>query len=114
MAQDILRIGTSRGDRGQTIFALEGPLNIHTVFTFQDAVREDASPVLIVDFTGVPFIDSAGLGAMVGAAVSTRKASRKILFAAMNKQARALVEMTRVNQLLHTYDTVKEAEAAVH
>jgi anti-sigma B factor antagonist len=114
MAQDTLRIASSRGERGQTIFSLEGPLNIHTVFTFQDAVRSDASPILIIDFTGVPFIDSAGLGAMVGAAVSTRKASRKIVFAAMNKQARVLVEMTRVNQHLHMYDTVKDAEAAVH
>jgi anti-sigma B factor antagonist len=111
MAQETLQIATSLGERGQTIFSLDGPLNIHTVFTFQDAVRADVSPVLIVDFTGVPFIDSAGLGAMVGASVSTRKASRKILFAALNKQAKALVEMTHVNMLLHVYDTVKEAEA---
>lgn len=113
MALDNLQIETSPGARGQTIFSLHGPLNIHTVFKFQDAVRADPSAVLIVDFSGVPFIDSAGLGALVGAFVSTRKANRKIAFAALNRQAKTLVEMTHVNHLFHTYDTVKEAEAAV-
>jgi anti-sigma B factor antagonist len=110
---DNLQIGSARGARGQTILSLSGPLSIHTVFKFQEAVRSEPSPALIVDFSAVPFIDSAGLGALVGASVSARKADRKIAYAAMNKQARALVEMTHVNQLFQVYDTVKDAEAAI-
>lgn len=113
MPNDKLQISTSRGSRGQTILSLTGPLSIQTVFKFQEAVRSDSSPALIVDFSGVPFLDSAGLGALVGASVSSRKADRKIAYAAMNKQAKALVEMTHVNQLFQTYDTVKDAEAAI-
>jgi len=113
MAMDNLRIDAARGSRGQTILRLNGPLSIHTVFKFQEAVRSDPSPSLIVDFSAVPFIDSAGLGALVGAFVSTRKADRKIAYAAMNKQAKALVEMTHVSQLFQTYDTVQDAEAAI-
>jgi len=113
MATDNLQIATSRAARGQTILALNGPLNIHTVFKFQEAVRADVSPALIVDFSAVPYIDSAGLGALVATFVSTRKGDRKIAFAAMNKQAKALIEMTHVNQLFQTYDTVNDAEAAI-
>jgi len=113
MATENLVISTSRGSRGQTILSLSGPLSIHTVFKFQEAVRSDPSSALIVDFSGVPFIDSAGLGALVGVSVSTKKANRKVAYAAMNKQAKALVEMTHVNQLFQTYDTVKDAEAAI-
>jgi anti-sigma B factor antagonist len=113
MTLDNLHIDSSRGTRGQTIFALNGPLNIHTVFKFQEAVRSDPSPALIVDFSAVPFIDSAGLGALVGAFVSSRKAERKIAFAAMNKQAKTLIEMTHVNQLFPMYESVKDAEAAI-
>jgi len=113
MAKDTLQISSSRGERGQTIFALEGPLNIHTVFKFQEAVHGDPSPVLLIDFSGVPYIDSAGLGAMVGVLVSSRKANHRIAFAALNKQAKALVDMTGVNQFLHPYETLKEAETAV-
>ncbi len=113
MVQDTLHIATSHGERGQTIFSLNGPLNIHTVFKFQEAVRADPSPILIIDCSGVPFIDSAGLGGMVGALVSSRRVNRKIVFAGLNKQAKVLVDMTHVSHILHTYDTVKEAEAAV-
>ena len=113
MALDNLQIAASKGSHGDTILTLKGPLSIHTVFKFQDAIRTEPSPILIIDFSGVPFIDSAGLGALVGAQVTGRKANRKIAFAAMNEQARALIEMTHVNQLFHTYDTVQDAEAAV-
>jgi anti-sigma B factor antagonist len=113
MTKDVLQISVSHAEHGQTIFSLEGPLNIHAVFKFQEAVRADPSPVLIIDCSGVPYIDSAGLGAMVGVVVSGRKSERKIAFAAMTKQAKALVDMTGVQQFLRPYDTVKEAEAAV-
>jgi len=113
MAQDNLQIATSQTDRGQTIFSLNGPLNIHTVHKFQETVRNDPSPVLIIDCSGVPYIDSAGLGGMVGALVSSRRVNRKIAFAGLNKQAKVLVDMTHVSNILHTYDTLQEAEAAV-
>jgi len=113
MVQDNLHIATSQTDRGQTIFSLNGPLNIHTVYKFQEAVRNDPSPVLIIDCGGVPYIDSAGLGGMVGALVSSRRVNRKIAFAGLNKQAKVLVDMTHVSNILHTYDSLKEAEAAV-
>ena len=98
---------------GQRILSLKGPLSMRTLFKFQEAVRSEALPVLIVDFSGVPFIDSAGLGAVVAAHVNARKSDRRILFAAFNGQARTLIEMTHVNDLLQTYDTIQDAEAAV-
>jgi anti-sigma B factor antagonist len=113
MALDNLQMVASKGARGETILSLKGPLSIQTVFKFQDAIRSDSSPVLIVDFSSVPFIDSAGLGALVGVSVTARKSGRKIAFAAMNDQARALIDMTHINQVFHTYDTIQDAEAAV-
>jgi len=86
---------------------------MRTLFKFQETVRPESSPVLIVDFSDVPYIDSAGLGAIVAAHVNARKSDRRILFAAFNRQARTLIEMTHVNHLLQTYDTIQDAEAAV-
>jgi len=106
MASENLQIVASQTSRGQKIFSLKGPLSIHTLFKFQEAVRSESSSVLILDFTEVPFIDSAGLGAVVSAHVNARKSDRRILFAAFNGQARTLIEMTHVNDLLETYDTI--------
>ena len=75
-------------------------------------MRPESSPVLIVDFSDVPFIDSAGLGAVVAAHVNARKSDRRILFAAFNGQAHTLIEMTHVNDLLEIFDTIEDAEGA--
>jgi anti-sigma B factor antagonist len=97
---------------GQRILHMKGPLSLHTVFEFQNAVRAETSPNVIIDFSAVPFIDSAGLGALVGAHVSAQKARRKLALAALNAQAITLLEMTRVRSLFTIYPTVEEAEAA--
>jgi anti-sigma B factor antagonist len=111
MVSENIQIVAAAGVRsGAKILQLKGPLNIHTVFEFQDTVRNDPSPILIVDFTGVPYVDSAGLGAMVGAFVSSQRAQRKLAFAGMNTQVKALVEMTHVSQLFHPYATVEDAD----
>lgn len=111
MATENIQIVAAAGVRsGAKILQLKGPLNIHTVFEFQDTVRNDSSPILIVDFSGVPYVDSAGLGAMVGVFVSSQRAQRKLVFAGMNAQVHTLAEMTHVNQLFHPYATVEDAD----
>ena|SRR5215472_1049251 len=112
MVLEDLQIAVSQGSTGQTILSLKGPLSIHTLFKFQEAVRSESSPVVIVDFGGVPFIDSAGLGALVSAHVSRSKTNRKVVLVGLNKQVRTLIEMTKVHQLFHSYKTLPEAEAA--
>ena len=112
MPSENLQIVVSQGSRGQKILLLKGPLDIGTVFKFQDALRSESSPVLILDFTEVPFIDTSGLSALVVAHVSARKSDRKILFAAFNNQARAVIELTHLNRLFLTYSTTQDAEAA--
>ena len=114
MVNENIQIVSSTAPRsGARVLQLKGPLGIHTVFQFQDAIRGDSSPVLILDFSGVPYVDSAGLGAMVGAFVSGQRAQRKVAFASLNTQVTALVEMTHVNQLLKPYASVEEADRAL-
>ena len=104
---------SSDGPRaGQRILRLKGPLSLHTVFEFQNLVRAETSPSLIIDFSGVPFIDSAGLGALVGAHVSGQKAGRKLRFTGMNAQVIALLEMTRLRGMFSIYATVEDAQGA--
>ena len=97
---------------GQRILRLKGPLSIHTVFEFQNVVRSETAPSLIIDFSGVPFIDSSGLGALVGAHISAQKARRKLSFTGMNTQALTLLDMTRIRGMFAIYETVEEAQGA--
>jgi anti-anti-sigma factor len=114
MASENLQIVASDGSHsGERILRLRGPLNIHTIFDFQTAMRNEGSPTLILDFSGVPYIDSAGLGALVGAFVSAQRSNRKVAVAGMNERVNALVSMTHVSKLFKPYATVEEAERVI-
>jgi anti-sigma B factor antagonist len=114
MTIENLQVVKSEGSRdGQRILHVRGSLNIHTVFNFQEALRRETAPELIIDFSGVPYIDSAGLGALVAAYVGAQKTARKLAFSGMNTQVRALIDMTHVSKLFKSYPTIKDAEAAL-
>lgn len=114
MANEKMEITTSVGVRpGQQILSLKGPLTIQTIFTFQNAVREQSSSALIIDFGAVPFMDSAGLGALVGARLALQKANRPLALAALNTQVKALLDMSHVSQFFRIFPTVEEAQASV-
>ncbi|HWZ53335.1 MAG TPA: STAS domain-containing protein [Candidatus Acidoferrales bacterium] len=98
---------------GQRVLQLKGSLNIQTVFTFQDVMKTEMGPALVLDFSDVDYIDSAGLGALVAAHVGAQRGMRKLAFAGMNTQVKALMDMTHVSQLFKAYPTVKDAEAAL-
>ena len=56
-----------RGAREQTtIVQVQGPLTLRTLSGFQDAVRRPDITDTIIDLAAVPFVDSAGLGAILG------------------------------------------------
>lgn len=113
MLNEKVRVVASAGRRdGEKILVLAGVLNIDTIFDFQNAMLEEASLVLIIDFSGVPFMDSAGLGAVVGAYVRAQKAQSRIVFAGMNERLKALVEMTRLGQLFPMYSTNRRTDRA--
>jgi anti-sigma B factor antagonist len=88
-------------------------LTIHTLFNFQSAVRAETAAALILDFSGVSYVDSAGLGAIVGAMLSYQKAGRKFLLAGVNDRVNALMDMTNVRKLLPSFESVELAEASL-
>ena len=114
MTNENIQIVASDGAHsGQRILRLRGPLNIHTIFDFQAAVKKEESPTVIVDFSGVPYMDSAGLGAVVGAFISAQRSNRKVAVAGMNERVKALVSMTHVSKLFQPYATVEDAERVI-
>ena len=60
MSSENLQVVASQGSRGRLL----------TVPKFQEAVRSEPSPALIVDFRDVSYLDSSGLRAVIAAYVS--------------------------------------------
>jgi anti-sigma B factor antagonist len=114
MPNENLQIVSSDGSgAGQKILTLKGPLSLQTLFGFHDAVRADSPAVLILDLSAVPYVDSAGLGALIAAHVAAHRNSRRLGIVGINKQIQALMDMTHVTQVFRCFATVAEAEAAL-
>ena len=112
MSSESLQIAeVNSAAEGTRVFQLTGPLVLTNLFGFQAKVREDSSRVLILDFTAVPLIDSAGIGALVGAYVSRQKDGRRLALVGVNKRIHDALEITRVESLFQFYNLVAEAEA---
>ena len=78
---------------------LSGPLTLSTLFEFQTLVRANNSNGLALDFTAVPYIDSVGVGVLVGAYVRHQKHGHKIVLVGLNSRVREALKITRVEGL---------------
>lgn len=98
----------------QEVLALRGPLTAVNAPVFQNAMRrEEPAEVVILDFSDVPYVDSAGLGILVSAFVSRQKAGRKIILSGINPRVQRLFEITRVQDLFLIFSSPEEAIAAL-
>lgn len=98
---------------GTIVVRLVGPLTLSTLFGFQNEFRAMRSPVLILDLGECPYMDSAGLGLIVNKYVSAESSHGKFLLANVSERIEALMEMTRVTNVLKLYPSVQAAEASL-
>ena len=101
------------GAGGQGVLRLKGPLTAENLSEFQNAVRRENSPTIILDLTDVPYIDSAGLGSLVGAYISGHKSGRRIALTGVNERVLHLFEITRVEQLFLIFPSLWDAIEAL-
>ena len=94
---------------GTTVLRLHGPLLLGNFFPLQTMVRSDNSELLIIDVSDMPYIDSAGIGCLVGAHVSRENAGRKLVLAGANDRLLTSLKVTKVDQLFKLVPTVEQA-----
>src|SRR5579863_1409692 len=113
MPQDTLQIDDTPGTQaGHRVLRLNGALVMTTMFEFQATVRADQSKALIIDFTNVPYVDSAGIGALVGAYVTCQHGGRSLALVGVSERIHNALKVTRVEQFFKFFDSVSAAEAA--
>jgi len=83
-----------------------------TLFLFQGAIRAKQASTLIMDFTGVPYIDSAGIGALVGAYVTHNKEGRSLALVGVRDRLHTALKVTHVEQFFRVYKPLADAEQA--
>ena len=106
---------TQGAHEGERIIQLNGPITITTLFGLRDILRaEKTAKTVILDFSQVPYMDSAGVGAIVNAHVSCLNSGRRLVLVAVQDRIRTLMKVTRAEEVLTVYPTLQEAQAAAH
>jgi anti-sigma B factor antagonist len=102
---------TVRSERGVVIVAVTGEIDISTVTQLRERLFElaDNGGTLIVDLNRVTFIDSAGLGALVGTARRVAKHGGSLHAVCSRPQTRKLLWMTGVDRRIPLAATVDGA-----
>ena len=98
---------------GERILKLTGPFTLSTLFEFQDAMRVNHPPVIIVDLSDVPYMDSAALGSVMGLHVSCHQHNRRYALVGASERLQTVFRVSGVNSILVTYPSLAEAEAAL-
>lgn len=94
------------------VFKLHGKLSLETVSNFLQTMRPERTPDLILDMSGVKFLDSAGIGALAQLFVHRRVQGQKFALAALTHQAKAVMEVAGLLKLLPAYASVADAMQA--
>jgi len=99
---------------GEKVMVLQGVLNMQTLLEFRDYIRQQQPPdTLIIDMSGVRYVDSSGLGALIAAYVSFEQKFKRLLLAGTNDRIWNLFRTCKVEDLFTRYHSVDDAERTV-
>ena len=93
------------------LLRLTGPFTLPGIFEFQSIVKSVDDPLVIVDLAGVPFMDSAALGAVMFLHASSLRRHHQYALTGASERLHTLFKVGGVDEILVTYPTVEEAEA---
>ena len=100
------------GRNGDLVTLLRGKLSLETVSTFIQTMRQEPASHLVLDMSGVTFLDSSGVGALVSLFVTRQHAGKKMALASLTKQGLAVLQVSGLTKLIPAYATVEEAVTA--
>ena len=97
---------------GCTVLVGTGRLNMVRAPKLREVVAEVVAAGhhhLVLDMAGIEFVDSSGLGALVGCLKAARQAGGDLRIANVGPQVRMVLQLTGMDRVLTPYDSVDEA-----
>lgn len=92
-----------------------GELDAYTVGQFRDALSKLAHQrYLLIDLSSVPFMDSAGLGALIGGIRRAREAGGDVAVACSRPTLTRLLHTTGFDRIVPVTGTVEDAARALN
>ncbi|HEU0129415.1 MAG TPA: STAS domain-containing protein [Mycobacteriales bacterium] len=99
---------------GHQLLAPTGDLDLATAPQLrQDLVDAsvNGSPLVVLDLRSVAFLDSVGVGVIVGGHKRLRREGRSLHLSGPTGVVRRVLDLTRLDSIIPTFDTLAEAVA---
>jgi anti-sigma B factor antagonist len=93
-----------------TVFKLTGPFTLATMFPFQAALRKPSMQGVIIDLSRVPYMDSAGLGVLLGEWSHTQRAGHRYALVGLSARVLTIFQITHTDEVLPIFPTQADAE----
>ncbi len=103
---------TGRDIDTHTVIELVGRLDGLTMEHFVSESRRlmgDATGSYVIDFSGVPYISSAGLRGILMLAKETQQHGGRFVLCAPDKMVKEVFDLARLSSVIPVHDTVEEA-----
>ena len=99
---------------GYTVVRPKGDIDAYSVGQFREALGELADrPRVLIDLSEVPFMDSAGLGALIGGIRRAREADGEVAVACSRATLTRLLHTTGFDRIVPVTESVAEAAEAL-
>jgi anti-sigma B factor antagonist len=96
------------------VLAIEGDLDLVAAPDLRVRLADAAerAPLLVLDLTNLDFVDSTGLGVLVGTHRRLRDAGGEMRLAGASARIQRVLSVTGLDQVFSTFPTVGDAVAA--
>ncbi len=95
------------------IAKIEGELDHHTSIDVREIIDEEISKSritnLIFDFTDLKFMDSSGIGVVIGRYKKIEKLNGKLCLTTLNPHIKRIVTISGLHKIIPVYNNVQEA-----
>jgi len=99
---------------GSNIIAFTGEIDLESSPVAREILLKsfDISNNVIVDLSGVTYIDSSGVASLVEALQAAKKNGSRFALAAASEPTRRVLELARLDKVFTMYDSVAEGVSA--
>lgn len=95
---------------GTGIISVAGSLVLEHLVAFQEVWESHPEPFLILDVSGLSYLDSAAVGFLVNAYVSREKNGKRLALAGVHGMTEHILSIARVATVFETFATITDAE----
>ena len=100
------------GERGCTVVDLNGEIDVYTSPKVKEAITElidQGNYALVINLENVRYIDSTGLGVLIGGLKRVREHSGTVNLVCTNPQIKKIFDITGLVKIFGIYDSEKSA-----